>query len=307
MSDVVLTEAIFGQNCKVDREAGLIRGVKLLGLAAPTKNRRYAGQAAKKAVPLYEGARVYLNHPKKTETSEPRSFGDRFGTIVNPEYREGDGNYGDLKYIPDHPMAKAILWLAENDPKSFGMSHRAQGKSRMENGTQVIEEITSVVSVDLVSDPATTNGLFESKESEDETMDLSKLTIEEIKSGRPDLVESLSKAILAESKGAAELEQLKQTNKLLQEQIDQFKAKENIAAKQTKIKNLCETAKLPKEAITEVFVSQLMEAKDDAAITALIEDRKAIFGGGGKPKSTEQGAGGGTAMSAKDFMRELKR
>ncbi|MEI8372438.1 MAG: hypothetical protein WCJ35_06335 [Planctomycetota bacterium] len=51
---------------------------------------------------------------------------------------------------------------AENAPWKLGFSHDTRGGSRNENGRAIVELIDKVLSVDLVANPATTEGLFES-------------------------------------------------------------------------------------------------------------------------------------------------
>ncbi len=64
---------------RVDREAGIIRGVKLLGLAL-RNGRRYRESALVDAASLYEGAKVNINHPKGHPLS-PRDYQDRLGVV----------------------------------------------------------------------------------------------------------------------------------------------------------------------------------------------------------------------------------
>jgi hypothetical protein len=66
-----------------------------------------------------------------------------------------------LHFNPKHALAEQLAWDAEHNPRNVGFSHNVQAKlSRSEEGT-VVEEITRVQSVDLVADPAATEGLFE--------------------------------------------------------------------------------------------------------------------------------------------------
>ncbi|MGD0652819.1 MAG: hypothetical protein ABSA16_00610, partial [Thermoguttaceae bacterium] len=52
-----------GVRMRVDREEGVIRGVKILGLES--RNRRsYLPEALAQAARLYEDAKVNVNHPK---------------------------------------------------------------------------------------------------------------------------------------------------------------------------------------------------------------------------------------------------
>lgn len=149
----------------IDREAGEIRGVKLVGLES-LNGRSYSPAALRKAIGLYEGAKVNVNHPDKGPAS-PRDYRDRLGSIHGVEYREGasPGLYGTLRYNPKHAIAEQLLWDAQNNPGVVGFSHNAEGRSSRAGGKVVVEEITKVRSVDLVADPATTISLRESVEA----------------------------------------------------------------------------------------------------------------------------------------------
>jgi len=141
----------------IDREAGVIRGVKLLGLRS-RNGRRYAEAALRKAIGLYEGARVHVDHGKPGES---RSLMTRGGTIRAVTFREGDGLYGDLHYLKGDAAGEKIATLAEQCPDTFGMSHDVDGRVERSGGDSVVEEISEVNSVDAVDRPATTNSLHE--------------------------------------------------------------------------------------------------------------------------------------------------
>lgn len=150
-----------GKPAAIDREAGVVRGVKLIG--RESRNRRtYAESALQKATSLYEGAKVNIDHGPK-DLSADRSYRDRFGSIRGVQFREGS-LFGDLHFNPRHPIAEQFLWDAEHNPGNLGFSHVAEGVTARRNGQTIVEEIKSVRSVDIVSDPATTRGLFESTE-----------------------------------------------------------------------------------------------------------------------------------------------
>lgn len=147
---------------KIDLEKSIIHGVKLLGLNSKN-GRTYRQSAVESAVPLYEGAKVNINHPEG-KPSAPRNYQDRLGIIRNVEFRENDGLFGDLHFNPKHPCAEMFLYDAQMQPTAVGMSHNILAKAVTENKKQVIEEIQRVVSVDVVADPATTASLFESED-----------------------------------------------------------------------------------------------------------------------------------------------
>jgi len=152
----LLLRALQHGRAGVDRDAGVIRGVKVLG---PTSRngREYSADALRKGVGLYEGVRVNVNHVGRGES---RGYGDRIGRLENAQVREG-GIFADLKFNPKHALAEQLAWDAANAPGNVGLSHDAEGRLSRRNGKTLVEEILSVRSVDLVADPATTAGLFE--------------------------------------------------------------------------------------------------------------------------------------------------
>lgn len=143
----------------IDTDAGVIRGLKLSGLIS-LNGRRYLHEAFVEAKALYNGAPAYINHPDKPEKS--RDVGDHIGRWVNVRIEE-DGPYGDLEYITSHPFASRLVEIAQRMPEQIGCSHNAEGDTEVRDGVVVVTKITEVRSVDIVADPATTNGLFEGK------------------------------------------------------------------------------------------------------------------------------------------------
>lgn len=156
MSNQRLREQAAGYQ-NIDRAAGVIRGVKVLG--ASSKNRRtYLREAVERAAPVYEGAKIFIDH---TAEMKDRPTRERWGRLVNVSESGGE-LFADLEYIKSHPMTEAILEAAErfND---FGLSHDATGKTRKgTDGSTSVYEIVAVHSVDVVQTPATNKNLFES-------------------------------------------------------------------------------------------------------------------------------------------------
>ena len=145
---------------KIDKENGVVSGVKILGVKS-RNNRIYPLETLRDAAPLYENAKVNVNHPDGSPT-ESRKYQDRVGSIKNVTLQE-NGLYGDFHFNPKHPLAEQMLWDAEKAPENFGFSHNVEAVVRLENGAQIVDKIVRVRSVDLVADPATTSGLFESE------------------------------------------------------------------------------------------------------------------------------------------------
>ncbi len=149
-----------GVRMRVDRESGVIRGVKILGLKL-RNGRSYLPEALREAAALYENAKVNVNHPKGHPAS-PRDYQDRLGQIRGVELRPEEGLFGDLHFNPKHALAEQLAWDAEHAPENVGFSHNVEARTSKNGEEVVVEAIMRVQSVDLVADPATTRGLFES-------------------------------------------------------------------------------------------------------------------------------------------------
>lgn len=162
-----LAESVWGSEpLKVDRDAGIIYGVKVLGLESDN-GRTYLPEAAEAAVPLYEGVHVNIDHPTDAngnpKPTRTRSSYDRFGKLQNARFVEGQGIFADLAYLKAHPMADRICEAAERMPDTFGLSHNADGDEVMQGGQRVVRKLFEVRHVDVVADPATTKSLCESR------------------------------------------------------------------------------------------------------------------------------------------------
>ena len=151
---------------RIDRAAHRLRSVKILGFTS-TNGRTYELEAVRRALPLYEGARVNINHPAGAAAG-PRDYHDRLGVLVDVQLDEGQGLFGDLFYNPKHPLAEQLLWDAEHAPHNVGLSHNVLARTARRGDRTVVTEIVAVVSVDLVADPATTRGLFEGELSNEQ-------------------------------------------------------------------------------------------------------------------------------------------
>jgi hypothetical protein len=137
-----------GRTLRVDAGRGVLRGVKLLGLRS-RNGRRYEESALRKAIGLYEGSKVNVNHPERDPLA-PRDYRDRLGIVRNVRVEAGQGLFGDLHYNPSHPLAEQLAWDAEHAPENVGLSHNVLARTRRDGQEIVVEAITRVQSVDLV-------------------------------------------------------------------------------------------------------------------------------------------------------------
>lgn len=147
----------------LDEEAGLLRGVKILGLTSQN-GKRYSPQAIKGALPLLEQARVFIDHGLEDDQGRelPRKVGDRFGRLKEVTQNPAGEAVGTLQFNPKHPRAASFCWFAKNDPAGIGMSIVGYGNgTKQSDGIKLVEQITKIISVDIVDGPATTMGLYE--------------------------------------------------------------------------------------------------------------------------------------------------
>lgn len=283
-----------GVRLDVDREAGVIRNVKVLGLKSHN-GRTYPKETIARAKGMYEGAKVNVDHPAG-DPSSPRSYSDRIGVLQNPRVGGADdGLFADFHFNPKHALAEQLCWDAEHSPGNVGFSHNILAKIDGPKGRTVVEEITRVQSVDLVADPATTNGLFEGlNETElqtkgDTTMETA-ITLESLRAQQPALVEQISTAAVEAFQQSEDQKAKTAQLATLKEELDAFKLKETLAAEREMVAKLIEEAKLPETAVSEVFVEQLTAAAPEKR-QQIIEDRQELVKAGGisKPRSKEQG------------------
>lgn len=145
-----------------DAESGIIRNVKIIGKVSKN-GRTYTDEALRDAVPLYENAPVYIDHPSRNDAKRDRSLREQVGNIRGARWTP-DGNYGDLHLFESHADTKLVLERARKDKNGFGLSHNADGSCTRSRGGEICESIENVRSVDIVGNPATTRGLFESED-----------------------------------------------------------------------------------------------------------------------------------------------
>ena len=273
-----------GVGIRVDRANGVIRGVKILGVVS-RNGRTYLPDALTEAVGLYEQAKVNVNHPKGSPAAA-RDYRDRIGVIRNVAARPGEGLFGDFHFNPKHALAEQLVWDAEHAPENVGFSHNVQARTSRQGDRVVVEAITKVQSVDLVADPATTGGLFESQSggSKSSLADagevapagaLEGLSVEDLRRGRPDLVDSLLEerdAELARLRGDIERLELAESLHRKHESVRRLLAEFNLPDPDT-------AESWEKSIVGDRFVELLIAAPDEDAMQSLVEERAGLVRG----------------------------
>jgi hypothetical protein len=310
-----------GVEIRVDRQGGVIRGVKILGTES-RNGRTYLPEALAEAVRLYEDAKVNVNHPKGSP-SAARDYQDRIGVLRSVVARPGEGLFADFYFNPKHALAEQLIWDAEHVPENVGFSHNVVARTARRGDRLVIEAITKVQSVDLVADPATTRGLFESAAVEHETgpaeshkratPHLSELTLDGLKHERPDLVEAIRE------EASAELAELRA-------EVARLEAAEALLERKLVVRRLLAEFKLPepelaegwaRTIVSERFLDSLLAAPSEEVMRELVEERAALVRGAtstrgeaartdSKPCSRDQSrVYGGGATDAKSFVEAI--
>lgn len=258
----------------IDRNSDIIRNICILSPASKN-NRVYSPQAIASSAKLFEGAKAFANHPKRSERGEVRDVRDLIGKYCNIRVEDGKLK-GDLEVLESHKSW--VFPLAEQAPDLVGLSINAQGKVFRKGEREVVDSITSVRSVDLVSEPAATISLFESISPEKDSSkgEPGSLTLNELKKRRGDLVEEIRK------ENRELIERLQVENRELREQLKELEARDGELTKRELMESLLSSSQLPRGTITETFKELLMNTGSETkeklreAMQRLITDRESV-------------------------------
>lgn len=321
-----------GKPASIDREKGIVYGIRIINPTSKNGN-TYPSAVLDRSKSLYEGAKVNLNHSKNT--NDDVSVESRFGRLQNVRVSESGGLEGDLRYNPKHPFASQFEWAVENQPDLYGFSHYSRVNWRVNGGEKVAESIVYVYHVDLVADPATTSGVFE---SENKTMtdpkeiaatmtDAAAFTkfLSDLFAALPASIDMAAKKAAVESLVASmdnvdvsaatesvaieALKRLGKTGKWAADVVESIRREEATKARRQKAVEMCKAERLPETLMTDLFVELVAESIDNSTrAKSLIEDRKKFntpASGGGAPISPPPPPP--NRKSAKDLVGEFNR
>jgi len=126
----------------------------------------YTSQALDSAPAAFEGAKVYLDHPTRTdETERPeRSLRDRVGSVTDVT-READGAWGKFTVLPH--MAQLVASLASGGDLDMSIRATAEAMPGEVNGRSglIVSRFVEGMSVDLVTEAGAGGRVFELIES----------------------------------------------------------------------------------------------------------------------------------------------
>lgn len=226
----------------IDKENKVLKDVAILG-SVSKNGRKYTTRALEDASKIFEGAKSFIGHIDFYESShDPRNFLGRFTNL----YIKDQKVFASTFRVTNPAHWSFIEAIAENDPTAIGFSIDAVGE--IKDGE--VLTLTEGYSVDLVSDPATNSGLFESYSKRNNGMEWAEITLESLKTNRKDIVEAITKDF------EAKIAELTEANRKL--------------ISENRVNKLLSEAKLTE--CPEWVKESLANTKDDALAKKIIED-----------------------------------
>jgi len=314
MAYVAITEQVLTQpSLSVDEATNTIKGVRVLNRRSKN-NRLYTDRAQESIVAKLDGLHSYIDHKVPDRSGKTRTVRELLGVFHVPTKLQ-DGVSADFAVSAKE---KWLLEDAQKNPDMVCFSISGSGDVDTKSTPNVVNDIATLESVDLVARGGTTKSLFEAQEpnTEEDSMDFTKLTLTDLREQRPDIAEAIEKAATADTAKDKELTETAQkladaTSKLEEAnaKIDEHEAAKAVAAKLVVVAEKLKASKLPDEAITDHFresLAALTPEQIDAAITdrkALVENTT-VHDGGGSARKT--GGDGGGEQSGKQLYEAFK-
>ena len=293
---------------KFDKENRTIAGVIILNSTSAnryfpgSKGTRFSESFLQAVAANIDGKKVYMNHVSMEELDKHhgvRDVKDIIGFYENGRMENGVPR-ADIKYLPH--QAPIVESLVGEMADKIGLSIVANGEMSYDKETGIAEaySLKTLHSADLVTEPGSTNNMFESGnpnvDEKEEDMDLKDLTLNELFESRSDLVEAIEKKVqdkLSSKEEVADwkkqIAELTEGNKTLKLKVDEFEVIEAAAKKKETVDELLKESNIDKALVTPIFRETLSEAKDETAMKALIEDRKTLTKPAKKKGVTDMG------------------
>jgi cation transport regulator ChaB len=247
-----------------------------------SKNKRYyPAQVLEQAVPLFEGAKCYLDH-SDIKGIPNRSVRELTGFYENVKFA-GKRVEADLQFL-ETEAGKVGLDIAKETVKHnkllAGLSIRGVGSVRKVEEGHEVENLSKIISVDMVSDPAAGGEFLRLYESVMEVKDEMKdLTLEKLKEERPDLVQSISEEVESRVYGKKgeldkQLKEIKEQNDKMQKDIAEWKTYGQVKETETILEKELAKSELPdiaKERIRKLYTGKIAKVEE---ITESIKSEK---------------------------------
>ena len=247
-----------------------------------SKNKRfYPAQVLEQAVPLFEGAKCYLDH-SDIKGIPNRSIRELTGFYENVKFA-GKQVEADLQFL-ETEAGKVGLDIAKETVKHnkllAGLSIRGVGSVRKVEEGHEVENLSKIISVDMVSDPAAGGEFLRLYESVMEVKDdMKDLTLEKLKEERPDLVQSISEEVESRVYGKKgeldkQLKEIKEQNDKLAKDIAEWKTYGQVKETETILEKELAKSELPdiaKERIRKLYTGKIAKVEE---ITESIKSEK---------------------------------
>ena len=270
-------------------EAKLDKGIATVTIIKPGFNegngRYYPVEVLKRDYKVFEGAKMYADHPTEAEEKArpERSIRDWVGTLNNVEVKEDGTIIGKATIVEPWLQAKLARLRDSEMLSEMGISINAIGSAsdaEIEGiKTKLVEKLIKARSVDFVTEPGA-GGSVEFYESE--RIDIDLIEINQLKELRPDLVEVIKTETKTElTKEVKKTMEIEEKVKELEGQIttltterDELKTKMEEAAKAQKkaeAKSLIDEA-VGKSELPEAAKSRILEKFKDVETADGIEE-----------------------------------
>jgi hypothetical protein len=284
----------------LDKEGCIIHDVAILKSTSTnrafekSKGRKYSRTALESVSTLINGAKAYINHATKEELEQRegvRDVRDLLGYYENGRLGADDMVRADLYYLDSH--RGWLEPLIEKMSDKIGNSIHGYGDIVYDENSkmEIVEDINELASADLVTEPGSTTNLFESLQNiteGDDVVNYKEVSIDELKSERPDIVEAISKE--AKDKAKKEIDNkdqidamktkiatLEKDNQKIAKEKDDLLVEKKAREKEVEIAALIKNSGIKEEFVTEAFVKSLRVAENKEEREKLIEDRKKIL------------------------------
>lgn len=297
----IVSELADLREAKVDTADGVttVRNVTLIKPGFSTnadkagRPRYYPAATLKAAASQFEGVRAYVNHPSKSQATDlpERSILDIAGYWTTVHASDSGALVGDLRLVgrAGQDVQPLISEAVANKPGLVDVSINALGTTRMGEAegrkAVIVESIVGANSVDIVTTGAAGGTFAGALLASDGGMTLTRqllgaLSFDEWKAARPDLVGKLK----AEWKTVRESDALKEAKAQagrLQTKLAEAETQHRAALTELAGYRRGETAdrllagSLLPHTLRQAVRGQLLEAKDEAAMQAVLEREQA--------------------------------
>ena len=258
-----------------------------------TGDRYYPAEMLKRDYKVFEGQKMYADHPTDAEDKArpERSIRDWVATLKEVSVADDGTVTGVAEIVESWLMTKLASLRDKNMLGDMGVSINAIGSASKGNidgkDTLVIERLTGARSVDFVTEPGA-GGIVTFYESLDRGQDIDLIEITGLREKRPDLVNQIAtearNEALQEVKLSAELEAritvLEGENETLTKENATLKEKEELAVKEkakavtaAAIKEAVEKAELP-QAAKDKLLERFKDSDTADGITEAIQAEK---------------------------------